>query len=163
MGRLTETVAELERTVDAHGWDQPGRLYALVETADLLAREPQLGARLGLRPGPAGSLTAVEQDELAEPLEELLGRISWPEQVHGVAVVQEVVVLPPHLEAAVPTTGDVAAWAASQPDRREVRMAVGVLRTGDQASVLRVRGEEEVLSGPDLAPNLVAALRASLA
>lgn len=184
-GRLTTTVREVEAHVAEGGWDQPLRLFALVETAELLAREPQLAATLGLRePEAPGHLTPVEQEDLGTgPVDELLARIAWPDAVLGCALVHEVVTLPPGVEVAVPTDGtDVAAWAAAHPARQEVRMAVGVLRDGSRACALRVRGraqqpaapepgaarepaplaDDEVLVGPDLAPGLAAALLATL-
>ncbi|MDP9497735.1 MAG: hypothetical protein M3P46_08770, partial [Actinomycetota bacterium] len=55
--------------------------------------------------------------------------------------------------------------AARRPDAREVRMVVGVVRDGSRASVLRLRGTEQddLLTGPDLAPALAEALLATLA
>lgn len=175
---LTRTVTELERHVAEAGWDRPTSLYALVDTADLLIREPQLAGLLGLAAGqaPPGSLTPVEQENLpAEPLDEMLAALTWPEPVLGVALVHEALVLPPGADADAPDEEEaVAAWAAAHPDRREVRFAVGVLRDGSQACALRVRGsgsaaedspdddDEPVLTGPDLAPRLTAALLATL-
>jgi hypothetical protein len=184
--RLTLTVREVEAHVAEDGWDQPVRLFALVETADLLAREPQLADTLGLvAPAAPDHLTPVEQEIPASgPLDELLARIAWPEAVLGCALVHEVVTLPPGVEDAMPTdVKDIAAWASSHPARQEVRMAVGVLRDGSRACALRVRGRplvtagadgadgdppalrepaplgrDEVLVGPDLAPGLAAAL-----
>lgn len=181
--RLTLTVTEVEAHVAEAGWDQPVRLFALVETADLLAREPQLAETLGLvAPEAPGHLTPVEQEDLGTgPLDDLLARIAWPDAVLGCALVHEVVTLPPGVEEALPTdVRDIAAWASSHPARQEVRMAVGVLRDGSRACALRVRGRpvlapapegaapelrepaplapDEVLVGPDLAPGLAAAL-----
>ena len=39
---LRAAVVEAERHVAGFGWDQPPRLFALVRTLDLLAREPGL-------------------------------------------------------------------------------------------------------------------------
>lgn len=177
--RLDVLVREVERHVAEGGWDQRPKLFALVETADLVRREPALAAQLGLAESvvPPGSLTPVEQDDLGDrPLDEALARIAWPAEVLGCALVHEVVVLPPAAEEQLPADGDPEAWAAAHPDRREVRMAVGVLRDGSRAAALRLRaagdgsgddgggtGEEDVLTGPDLAPGLVAALAATLA
>ena len=182
LDRLTLTVREVEAHVAEGGWDQPLRLFALVETADLLAREPGLAETLGLvAPDAPGHLTPVEQDDLGTgPIDDLLARIAWPDAVLGCALVHEVVTLPPGVEAAMPVdVRDVAAWASSHPARQEVRMAVGVLRDGSRACALRVRGRaplaavpdspvalqepaplgpDEVLIGSDLAPGLAAAL-----
>ena len=80
------------------GWDQPARLYALVDTAGLVEREPALAAAMGLDDASAqGSLTPVEQDQLApdQPLEVALESIVWPPEVTGCAAVVERLVLPP--------------------------------------------------------------------
>jgi hypothetical protein len=167
---LEHTVAEIERHVADHGWDQPPRLYALVGTADLLASEPQLAAVLGLDPAdpPVDGLTPVEQEALPEgPLDDALAGIAWPGEVLGCAVVTEVVVLPPGAEDAAPDDGDLTGWAAAHPQRRDVRIAVAVLRNGSRATRLRVRSggdsDDDVVTGSDLAPNLADALLATLA
>jgi hypothetical protein len=168
--QLTRAVVEIERHVAASGWDQPPVLFALVETEDLLRREPQLAAQIGLEAGAAaaGSLTPVEQEPLGDgALDDVLGRIMWPEDVLGCALVQEVLVLPPESEAGLPEE-DPADYVAGHPDRRELRLAVGVLRDGSCSAALRVRPgkddeEPEVLIGADLAPNLSSALLATLA
>lgn len=55
------------------------------------------------------------------------------------------------------------ALAAQHPDRVEARLAVGVLRGGPAACLLRLRGEHEdtPVHGADLAPNMVRALAAT--
>lgn len=165
---LAGVLFEIERHVAANGWDQPPRLYALVATADLRRREPALVASLGLGQATAAAITPVEQDPLpAEPLDDVLAGVGWPAEVLGCAVVTEAVVLPPGTEDEAPTHGgDPSEWAAGHPDRREVRMAVGVLRDGSRAATLRVRGAtgagDEVLGGPDLVPHLADALAATL-
>lgn len=170
---LEQAVGEIERHVHAGGWDQSTRLYALVDTAELIAGEPQLAQALGVEPDtPAGAaLTPVEQEDLPDgPLDATLAGIAWPPEVLGCALVTEVVVLPPGAEEAAPDDADLATWAAGHPLRRDVRLAVGVLRDGSRAARLRLRSDEEaepddeddVLSGPDLAPNLADALLATL-
>ena len=44
---LATAVLEIERHAAEAGWDQPARLFALVETAGLVAREPHLADNLG--------------------------------------------------------------------------------------------------------------------
>jgi hypothetical protein len=44
---------------------------------------------------------------------------------------------------------------ARHPERRDVRLAVAVTRTGLHASCLRVRGDDELVVDPDLADNIV--------
>src|SRR6188472_820896 len=95
---LAAAVLEVEKHHADAGWDQPARLYALVDTAELVAHEPALASALGLdEPSERGSLTPVEQDALAadQELEELLPTISWPDGVAGCAAVVERLVLPP--------------------------------------------------------------------
>ncbi|NHC13291.1 PPA1309 family protein [Motilibacter deserti] len=165
---LEAVVAEVERHAAAAGWDRPPRLYALVPTAELLAREPALAAALGEEPEP-GSLTPVEQDELPRhaTIEELLGGIAWPDDVLGTALVVERLVLPPEAEEGMPADEQEALeWLAAHPQRQEVRVAVGVLRGGERSCALRMRSHDDdlaVLRGPDLLPGLADALAATLA
>lgn len=167
---LKAVVAELELHADANGWDRPPTLYALVDTAELVAAEPSLGAQLGLTPESVtpGSLTPVEQESLGDrPLDEALARIAWPDAVIGCALVHEVLVLPPDAEQQRPDSADPVAWAAGHAEKREVRMTVAVLRDGARAAALRVRptsaeDRAEAAFGDDLAPNLAEALLATL-
>jgi hypothetical protein len=171
---LHAVVGEVEGHVAEAGWDQPAHLFALVETEQLLRAEPQLARTLGIVAAAPGSLTPVQQEPLGEgPLDQALARVVFGEQVLGVVLAQEVLVLPPAAEAAVARTDDPASAAAEHPERREVRMVVGVLRGGAQATVLRVRGrpdteagggdeDDERVTGPDLAPALAQALLATL-
>jgi hypothetical protein len=164
---LQETLVEIERHVASAGWDQPPQIFALARTSDLLAREPEFAASLGLGGAevPPDALIPVEQDPLPDgPLDESLRQIGWPAEVLGCALVQEVVVLPPAVQEALPQHGGVLDWAAEHPDRREARLAVAVLRDGSRACTVRLRGadEEELLVGEDLAPNLAEALLATL-
>ncbi len=139
--------------------------------ADRRPAHPGAGASRRARPqrdAQPDALTPVEQEELPadEPVDDLLAGIGWPSDVAGCALVHEVLVLPPSVEAAAPTEGDVAAWAAAHPERREVRMVVGVLRDGSRASLLRVRAtdaeSDDLLGGADLVPRLAEALLATL-
>jgi hypothetical protein len=165
---LQDTLVEIERHVAGAGWDQPPQLFALARTSDLVATEPEFAASLGLAGDlPAGALTPVEQDPLpGGPLDESLAKIGWPDEVAGCALVQEVVVLPPEVEAALPQHADVLDWVAQHPERREARLAVAVLRDGSRACAVRLRGsdadEDALLVGEDLVPNLADALLATL-
>jgi hypothetical protein len=165
---LLAAIAEVDRHLAEGGWDQPTRLYALVQTEDLLASEPNLTATLGLT---GSELTPVEQEAppAGTPLDEWLAQIGWPPEVAGCALSQEVLTLPPSVENDMPPDADAAdavAWAASHPLRREVRMLVGVLRDGSRTATLRVRGAghdpDDVVSGDDLVPRLTEALAATL-
>lgn len=173
---LEHVVGEVERHVAEAGWDQPPLLFALVDTEELLRHEPQLAATLGLVATTPGGLTPVQQEPLGDaPLDDALAAIEWPDAVLGCALVHEVLVLPPGAEEEAPEGADLVEWAASHDRRREVRMAVGVLRDGSRACVLRVRADpwlgagdapseaDDVVSGPDLAPRLADALLATLA
>ncbi|MFR9732198.1 PPA1309 family protein [Saccharopolyspora sp. MS10] len=156
---LPGAAREIEEFVAAAGWDQPTQVFALVPTAQLIAAEPNLAAELD-----AGSpLTPIAQDSLpAEDLAEALSRIVWPEQVAGCALVQEIVVLPPEAESALPAEDEQARRAAAEhPDRQEARLVAAVLRTGSETCALRLRqsGDDgEVVQDPSLAPNLLHAL-----
>jgi hypothetical protein len=157
---LVQTLLEIERHVAASGWDRPPLLYALVDTQDLVRREPALAAQLGLDKAAPGGLTPVEQEALPEgPLEEALARIEWPRAVLGCALVQEVVTLPPEAEADMPDDDQAAYYAATHPLRQEIRLAVGVLRDGSRAAAARIRDQDAAPpamtpdAGPD--PNLV--------
>lgn len=171
---------EVEEFVATAGWDQSPQLFALVPTADLLRSQPDLAAQLD-----AGSvLTPVAQEALPEgDLADALARIAWPEVVQGCALAQEIIVLPPDAEAELPTLDDAATAsdlarlrraAADHPRRTEARLVAAVLRDGSSACVMRLRGShpaqqagpddvgDEIVEHPELAPNLVDALRATL-
>jgi hypothetical protein len=170
---LARALAEVDRHLAAGGWDQPPRLYALVKTVDLLESEPALAESLGLAPAPGDDegLTPVEQESLpaGQPLDECLAGIGWPAEVFGCALAQEVLALPPSVEADIPDDAgtDPVQWAASHPLRREVRMLVGVLRDGSRTSILRIRGnaeaDDDLVTGDELVPLLADALAATLA
>jgi hypothetical protein len=163
---LVTSALETERHVAAAGWDQPPRLFALVRTAGLLAREPHLHDELGqdLEDG----LTAIEQEGMdnTPSLEAFLAQLAWPEEVDGVALAVERLVVPPEAERDLPEDADEAAeLLAAHPDRKDVRLLVAVLRDGESACLLRQRDhdtDDKVASGPDLAPGLVQALAATL-
>jgi hypothetical protein len=143
-GALAAVVREVEVHAARSGWDQPAQLFALVGTADLLEREPQLAELLGVEPGNADGLTPVEQETVSESLEELLPTILWPPEVEGCAVVIE---------------------ATGRPDQEEARIVAGVLRTGESWCAIRQRAHDEddmVLAGNDLVPGLLELLHATL-
>ncbi|MFF0450139.1 PPA1309 family protein [Streptomyces sp. NPDC004609] len=167
---LTRAVLEIDEYASKLGWDQPARLFALVDTAQLRAQEPALAAQLGLDGDSAASpLTPIEQDEIppGTALDDFLGTIAWPDAVTGCALTVERQMLPSSAEATVPEDLDDAAltqWVNSHPDRQEVRMTVAVLRDGTRESALRLREKDsprEVLTGSDLVPGLAEALSAT--
>lgn len=168
---LTRAVLEIDEYASTLGWDQPARLFALVDTARLRAQEPGLAAQLGLddEAAASASYTPVEQEELppGTALDKFLGTIAWPDAVVGCALTVERLMLPPSAEASVPhgmKDKQLAAWVAKHPDRQEVRMTVAVLRDGARESAVRLREKDsstEVLTGADLVPGLAEALAAT--
>jgi len=166
---LAAAVLEIEKHQAGAGWDQPARLYALVDTADLVAHEPALASALGLdEPRERGSLTPIEQEELGadQELEELLPTISWPGSVVGCAAVVERLVLPPAADGQIPDDPEAAAeFAREHPDRQEVRIVAGVTRHGASYCAVRLRTHDEdasVMGGAELVPSLLILLRATL-
>ena len=163
---LVTSALETERHVAAAGWDQPPRLFALVRTSGLLEREPHLRDEVGKID--EDGLTAIEQDGLPDTssLESLLAQIAWPDDVDGVALAVERLVVPPEAESNLPEDPDQAAEVlGAHPDRKDVRLLVAVLRDGESTCLLRQRdhdADDKVASGSDIAPGLVAALSATL-
>jgi hypothetical protein len=161
---LLTVTREVEDFVSTGGWDQAPQLFALVPTADLIDRQPELAGEVDQ----TAPLTPVVQEALPEAdLAETLAEIMWPEVVRGCALAQEILVLPPEAEAALPTdTETLRRAAAEHPQRREARLVAAVLRDGSAACVLRLRGggedQDELVESPDLAPNLTRALLATL-
>ncbi|MFI9175044.1 PPA1309 family protein [Streptomyces lincolnensis] len=166
---LTRAVLEIDEYASGLGWDQPARLFALVDTTRLKTQEPALAAQLGLDEEQTTGLTPIEQDEIptGKPLDEFLGTIAWPDAVVGCALTVERLMLPPSAEASVPeglSEHKLTQWVAEHPDRQEVRMTVAVLRNGTRDSALRLRAKDsptEVLTGGDLVPGLAEALAAT--
>ena len=166
MDALLSVVTEVEAHVAEAGWDQPLQLFALVDTEELLRAEPQLAQTLGIVPGQPGRLTPVLQEPLGDgPLDEALARIEFGEQVLGVVLAHEVLILPPSAEAGLEEVDPET--AAAHPQAREVRMVVGVVRDGGRSTALRLRGvdgaADDVVTGADLAPGLSEALQGTLA
>ncbi|WP_460801047.1 PPA1309 family protein [Nocardioides pacificus] len=166
---LASAVLEIESHIAAEGWDQPGRLYALVDTATLVQAEPALAEAMGLDESSAeGSLTAIEQDQLTpgQLLEQVLETITWPAQVAGCAAVVERLVLPPEIDDEVPDDALAAQeFARQHPLRQEVRMVAGVTRAGATYCALRLRSHDDdqsVVGGADLVPALLQMLSTTL-
>lgn len=165
---LAAAVLEIEAHAAQSGWDRQARLFALVDTAALIVREPALARAMGLdEPSAEGSFTPVEQEVGTErPLEAVLESIMWPPDVSGCAVVVERLVLPPSADGQVPEDEDAAqAFAADHPDRQEVRIVAGVTRAGATYCALRLRAHDDdqsVVGGVDVVPGLLELLRATL-
>ena len=166
---LAAAVLEIEDHISGDGWDQPSRLYALVDTAALVAKEPALAAAMGLdSASAAGSLTPVEQELVApdRSFEETLASIIWPPGVAGCAAVVERLVLPPDADEQIPDDPKSAEeFAREHPDRQEVRIVAGVTRAGATYCALRLRAHDDdqsVVGGADLVPGLLELLSATL-
>lgn len=169
---LVAALVEIERHVGHGGWDQPARLFALVPTADLVAAEPSLAAQLapagedGAGGPPEGALSSIEQDgfHTGDDLAAALERIMWPDAVHGCALALERLFVPPHVEQSIPEDADAAErFVAEHPERRDVRVVVGVTRAGTRYGVARVRTEPgDLLAAEDLVPGLGQALSRTL-
>jgi hypothetical protein len=150
---LQQVVLEVERHAAKSGWDQPASVFALVDTTELLQREPQLAALLGIEEADPGALTPVEQEPASETLEELLATILWPPEVAGCAVV---------LEA---STDEPDPGPDPGPSPGDARIVAGALRSGEGFCAVRQRAHDEddlVLTGPDLVPGLLQLLHATL-
>jgi len=164
---------ELERHVGRGGWDGPIRVFALVKTADAIKRDPSLRDELPLdllatADADPQHITSVEQEDLpdAGSVEELLAQLGWGPAVDGAAIVCERIVVPPEVEVDMPEDPVKAVqYLMDHPQREDVRLAVGVLRDGSTSCAIRTRSNDEdfaVGTGPDLAPGVAAALRATL-
>lgn len=160
---LLAALADIERHVSSAGWDQPARLFALVETQQLVAAEPALAEHLaGALPD---SFSAVEQDgfHAGDDLERALARIYWPDTVAGCAIAVERAFLAPEHEAEIPNDDSAADFVANHADRQDVRVVVGVLRDGTHHGLARiVSAPDDLLGGEDLVPGLAAALLGTL-
>ncbi len=141
-------------------------MFALVSTALLSEREPAMADRLAQ--APRTGYTVVEQDELPQTsdLESMLARVAWPDEVAGVALAIERVVVPPEAERDLPRDPQEAVTVLSvHPDRRDVRIVAAVERGGASICVLRQRhhdSDDAVALGTDIAPGLVHALATTL-
>jgi len=167
---LLASLVELEHHVAEGGWDAPARLFALVETDALAEAEPGLARAMQLRTtaegASPGALTAIEQDTF-RPTDDLLSdlaQIEWPDEVFGAAVATVRTFLPSSVEVELPEDpADAAALVATHPSAEEIRVVVGVDRSGAQHGVARLRTQpEELLAGTDLVPGLATALAHTL-
>nr|WP_085995791.1 PPA1309 family protein [Nocardia transvalensis] len=183
---LYRCIREVAEYAEDEGWDRPPQLFALVPTADLVAAEPTLEDQLA----DGAELTPVAQEPLPDDLrsdsmalDEFLATTSWPPAVAGCVLVQQIVVLPPDAEqtldeAIAPLMADRDAAdragrdaAVTHPGRRDARLYAGVLRDGVSLCLLQIRPDEDeddpfgdldLRTAPNLAPNVVEALRHTL-
>ena len=164
-GALADVVREVEAHAARSGWDQPAQLFALVETADLVEREPHLAEVLGVERAGGGPHPGRAGDHLGEP--------------RGAAVHDPVAARGGRLcrgaggdDGAARTPSDVpddaeaaAEYAASHPQREEARIVAGSLRSGESFCAIRQRAHDDddmVLAGPDLVPALLELLQTTL-
>lgn len=171
--------------VERGGWGQPPQVFALVPTRLIAAQNPELvdeGDDSALGPVAQEPLEVAGGEEPYARLEEFLATATWYPPVEGVALILEIVVLPPDAEgdldsAFEPLLGDPAASesaareaARAHPSARTARLAVGALRNGKRLSLMRLRpgpdddpdAPMELLTHPELASTLQAALAATL-
>jgi len=160
--------------VAVSGWDQPVRVFALVRIAAAMEADPDVAGFLEAatveeaRRDPE-LLMVVEQEGLpaAADLEHLLAQLAWPESVHGVAIGIERLVLPSAAQEEADAITDAAerlAFLQARSDREDIRMVVGVLRSGESWCALRSRTHDDdasVYQGEHLVPGLVEALTAT--
>lgn len=170
---LNTAMMEAVEFVHAEGWDEPPTLFALVPSqlvVDQLAELERINTGGSVPP-----LTLVVQDlpESMLPgsgeLADYIARATWPQQVAGVILAQEIVFR---------DTADES--KGSNP--RQARLFSGVLRTAEadtseiKQTLLQLRPTEaelekgglfahdeiELRGGPNVAPQVLAALRYSL-
>lgn len=164
--QLEQAVREIDAYAARDGWDGPIRIFSLVDANTAISANPELAEQL---PGDATGLLSIEQEGLPESnsVEELLARIAWPEVVDGAAICLERVTLPPEAEDEIPDDLEEAQrFVANDPRREDIRMVVGVMRTGANWCTLRLRSHDsdaEVISGVGLVPEMVEALAATFA
>lgn len=157
---LVAALAEIDSFVNQAGWGVPARLFALVNTEKLRESEPALAQHLVA--GSPDSLSSIEQDEFhaGDDIEAALASIMWPDAVDGAAITLERVFLPNDVEDEIPADpAQAATFVASHPRRQDVRVIVGVLRTGEHHALARLLDHpDDLLSGTDLVPALEMAL-----
>lgn len=173
---LARVVAEVEEHMSHRGWDAPVAVFALVRTAAALEADPDLAAVLDEEAVAEArqdqhALTVIEQEQLPEAtdLEDLLAQLAWPETVDGVALSVERVSLPPSAEEEAVSIADPQerlAFLQSHPARDDVRIVVGVLRSGEAWCAVRTRSHDRtdaVVQGEAMVPDLIEALGATFA
>lgn len=169
---LKKVTHEIEQGAARLGWDRPATLYALVLTGELL-ESADLPADIDAQiragwSGEAEHLSAILQDSPGEEeIEEILPRLAWPESVAGAAVSVERIIVPPAVEDAAPEDPEEALeFISSHPTRTDVRLTVGVLRSGESWCAIRTRtfdDDSRVGTGENLVPSLVEGLLAGFA
>lgn len=166
---LNRAMLEAVDFVHAEGWDQPPTLFGLVPSELMEDHVPE---------AETNPLTLVVQDTLpgtilpgSNELLDYLSRTVWPPQVVGVALAQEIVFRDSAAEPEdLPHDDDLPAGTY------RARLFSGVLRSGAHLTLLQRRPTSEELErggkftqddvelrgGPNVAPEVLAVLRASL-
>ncbi|MHC3001981.1 PPA1309 family protein [Gordonia sp. GN26] len=156
---LGSALSEILDHVDAAGWGQAPSVFALVPTAVLAEQAPDV-----LGDDADSPLTPIEQE--CPDLDAFLASAIWPDAVVGAAVATEIVVAPPAPgdDGTPRYVASESGSAAGDPDdaSEQARLVVGVLRSGKDLALMRLRrqaGEEiETLTHPQLGTELRAAL-----
>ena len=159
---LAAAVLEIEAHIAEAGWDQPARLYALVDTADAASRrEPALAAAMGLDDavgaGVADAGRAGRSCPPDKPLETVLesdhvarrgDRLRRRGRAAGAAAGRR--------RRRSPTTRPrPRSTPREHPDRQEVRIVAGATRAGSTYCALRLRAARRRPVGAWAAPDLV--------
>ena len=120
---------EAESYVDDQGWTDAST-HALTVGLVLTEREPL----------PDGDLVTA------------LASVHWPRDVVGCVMVAELACLSARgLESSLSDLVSADEWTSPHPDGRVARLAVAVLRSGEHAGCLRIKGEDTVQVRTDLA------------
>lgn len=163
---LFNVLRDIETHVARAGWDQPARLFALVETRRLVASEPSVAAALSESDLSSEGLSAVEQEgfTLGEDMAATFAQIMWGPAVAGCALAVERTMVPSEVEDDLPADPIQAGHiVASHPRRMDLRLVVGVLRDGSHHAIGRLAGStSELLSGSEMVPGLVSVLEQTL-
>lgn len=163
---LFKVLVDVEAHVGKAGWDQPARLFALVDSASLILAEPSVADAFEGKAPAEGTLSAVEQDgfELGADMEETFSRMAWGPAVDGCALAVERTMVPADVESELPDDPEAAARVvAHHPRRMDVRLVVGALRDGSRHSIARLAERPgELLSGADMVPGLERVLAQTL-
>ncbi|CAM3332906.1 PPA1309 family protein [Dermacoccus barathri] len=164
---LTRCALETEAHVASEGWGQAPRLFALARNGELLRAQPALATVLG--DIDRDEYSAIEQEDaiVGDDLEKALGHTAWPDDVEGVALAVERIIVPPSAQTdTFGTRGFTTERLASHAEREDVRLLVAALRGGEIITLVRRKAEDsddKVAIGTNIAPGLVDALKATLA
>lgn len=147
---LQAAVLDIDRFTAANGWDQPAQLFALVHTKDFVIAEPKLANELAITE--SDSYICVAQDNFhgGADLDEAIAQISWPDTVQGCAIALE--------RWVYINDNDLDSAAFTPENRRDIRLIVGVLRSGESFGVARIKAEQDLVQATNLVPSLNEAL-----